>query len=72
MARQLRLDESARSRWRARFPNARWVQLTGKEPIFDSFFKIDLKAAISPTSAYGNNQPTYWGDLRGQRSERSG
>jgi hypothetical protein len=42
-------------------PNARWVQLTGTEPIFDSFFKIDLKAAISPTSAYGNNLPTYWG-----------
>jgi hypothetical protein len=42
-------------------PDARWVQLTGKEPIFDSFFKIDLKAAISPTSAYGNNLPTYWG-----------
>ncbi len=41
------------------FPNARWVQLTGKEPIFDSFFKIDLKAAISSTSAYGTNLPTY-------------
>jgi hypothetical protein len=42
-------------------PGAKWVQLTGNEPIFDSFFKIDLKAAISPTSAYGNNLPTYWG-----------
>jgi hypothetical protein len=41
-------------------PNAKWVQLTGKEPIFDSFFKIDLKAAISSTSAYGTNLPTYW------------
>ena len=36
-------------------PNAKWVQLTGKEPIFDSFFKIDLKAAVSRTSAYGTN-----------------
>ena len=27
-------------------PNAKWVQLTGNEPIFDSFFKIDLKAAV--------------------------
>ncbi len=42
-------------------PKARWVQLTGKEPIFDSFFKVDLKAAISSTSAYGTNLPTYWG-----------
>lgn len=42
-------------------PGAKWVQLNGKEPIFDSFFKIDLKAAVSPTSAYGNNLPTYWG-----------
>jgi hypothetical protein len=42
------------------FPNAKWVQLTGKEPIFDSFFKIDLNAAISSTSAYGTNRPTYW------------
>jgi hypothetical protein len=41
-------------------PNAKWVQLTGKEPIFDSFFKIDLKAAISSTSAYGTSLPTYW------------
>ena len=45
----------------ALFPDAKWVQLTGKEPIFDSFFKIDLNAAISGTSAYGTNKPTYWG-----------
>jgi hypothetical protein len=42
-------------------PTAKWVQLTGSEPIFDSFFKIDLKVAVSSTSAYGNNLPTYWG-----------
>lgn len=42
-------------------PGAKWVQLNGTEPIFDSFFKIDLKAAVSATSAYGNNLPTYWG-----------
>ncbi len=42
-------------------PNAKWVELTGKEPIFDSFFKIDLKAATSQTSAYGTRPPSYWG-----------
>jgi hypothetical protein len=42
-------------------PGAKWVQLTGNEAIFDSFFKIDLKAAISNTNAYGNNPPSYWG-----------
>ena len=42
-------------------PGAKWMQLTGNEPIFDSFFKIDLKAAVSSTSAYGTNLPTYWG-----------
>ena len=42
-------------------PNAKWVQLTGKEPIFDSFFRIDLNAAVNQTSAYGTNPPTYWG-----------
>jgi len=42
-------------------PNAKWVELTGKEPIFDSFFKIDLKAAINGTSAYGTRPPSYWG-----------
>jgi hypothetical protein len=42
-------------------PKAKWVELTGKEPIFDSFFKIDLKAAVSSTSAYGTRPPSYWG-----------
>ena len=42
-------------------PTAKWVQLTGKEPIFDSFFKIDLNAPVSGTSAYGTNLPTFWG-----------
>jgi uncharacterized protein DUF4159 len=41
-------------------PNAKWVQLTGTEPIFHSFFDIDLSKAVSGTSAYGNNPPTYW------------
>lgn len=42
-------------------PNARWVQLTGQEPIFHSFFDIDLSKAVSSTSAYGTSPPTYWG-----------
>jgi hypothetical protein len=42
-------------------PGAKWVELTGKEPIFDSFFRIDLKAAVNQTSAYGTNPPSYWG-----------
>jgi hypothetical protein len=42
-------------------PNAKWVQLNGNEPIFDAFFKIDLKLTINRTSAYGTNLPTYWG-----------
>lgn len=42
-------------------PKAKWVQLTGKEPIFDSFFKIDLNAPESSTSAYGMDPPTFWG-----------
>lgn len=42
-------------------PGAKWVQLTGAEPIFDSFFKVDLKLAVNSTSAYGSNPPTYWG-----------
>ena len=46
---------------RVAIPSAKWVQLTGGEPIFDSFFKIDLKLTINPTSAYGVNPPTYWG-----------
>ncbi|MFI5229085.1 MAG: DUF4159 domain-containing protein [Gemmatimonadales bacterium] len=43
-------------------PTARWVQLTGDEPIFDSFFKIDMKSAVvyPSTSAYGTRPPTYW------------
>jgi hypothetical protein len=42
-------------------PNGKWVQLSGDEPIFDSFFKIDLKLTVNGTSAYGTNPPTYWG-----------
>jgi hypothetical protein len=41
-------------------PGAKWLQLTGKEPIFDSFFKIDLKLAVNSTSSYGMAAPTYW------------
>lgn len=43
-------------------PGLRWVQLTGDEPIFDSFFKVDMKAAVvwPSTSAYGTRPPTYW------------
>jgi hypothetical protein len=42
-------------------PGAKWVQLTGDEPIFDSFFKIDLKQTVNRVSSYGGNPPTYWG-----------
>ena len=42
-------------------PKAKWVELSGKEAIFDSFFKIDLNAAVNRTSAYGTHPPTYWG-----------
>jgi len=44
-------------------PGFKWIQLTGNEPIFDSFFKIDMqKAVVYPsTSAYGTRPPTYWG-----------
>ncbi|MGZ7039249.1 MAG: DUF4159 domain-containing protein [Thermoanaerobaculia bacterium] len=42
-------------------PGAKWVQLTGKEPIFNCFFNVDLEKAINPTSAYGVRPPTYWG-----------
>jgi hypothetical protein len=45
----------------AAMPKAKWVQLTGDEPIFDAFFKIDLKLTINSTSSYGTNLPTYWG-----------
>jgi hypothetical protein len=44
----------------AAIPTAKWVQLTGAEPIFHSFFDIDLVKAINPTSAYGTRPPTYW------------
>ena len=49
------------SRWRARCPERSGCSSPANEPIFDSFFKIDLKAAVSSTSAYGTNPPTYWG-----------
>ena len=42
-------------------PKARWVQLTGSEPIFHAFFDVDLQKAINGTSAYGTRPPTYWG-----------
>ena len=42
-------------------PKAKWVQLSGTEPIFHSFFDVDLSKAISGTSAYGTRPPSYWG-----------
>jgi hypothetical protein len=44
----------------AAVPSAKWIQLTGAEAIFHSFFDIDLVKAINPTSAYGTRPPTYW------------
>jgi len=46
----------------AAIPNAKWVQLTGDEPIFHSFFDIDMKSAVvwPSRSAYGTRPPTYW------------
>jgi hypothetical protein len=43
------------------FPKGKWVQLNGSEPIFHSFFDVDLQKAINGTSAYGTRPPTYWG-----------
>jgi len=45
----------------AALPKAKWAQLTGNEPIFDAFFKIDLALTVNSTSSYGTNLPTYWG-----------
>jgi hypothetical protein len=45
----------------AAMPTAKWVQLTGEEPVFDCFFKIDLKLTVNSTSSYGTRPPTYWG-----------
>jgi hypothetical protein len=44
------------------FPGLHWIQLTGREPIFDSFFTIDMNKAVEwpSTSAYGTRPPTYW------------
>jgi hypothetical protein len=42
-------------------PGARWVELTGNEPIFHSFFDIDLQKTINGASSYGTHLPTYWG-----------
>ena len=59
--------------WRARCPNAKWVQLTGNEPIFDSFFKIDLKAAVvGRTSAYGTQPADVLGRSTRTTIRRSG
>ena len=46
----------------AAIPNAHWVQLTGDEAIFHSFFDIDMRSAVvwPSTSAYGERPPTYW------------
>ena len=43
-------------------PGARWIELTGSEPIFHSFFDVDMKDAVvyPSTSAYGTRPPTYW------------
>jgi hypothetical protein len=42
-------------------PGARWLELTGNEPIFHSFFDIDLQKTINSASSYGTHLPTYWG-----------
>ncbi|HVX38619.1 MAG TPA: DUF4159 domain-containing protein [Gemmatimonadaceae bacterium] len=42
-------------------PTARWVELNGTEPIFHSFFDVDLQKAVNSTSAYGTRPPSYWG-----------
>jgi hypothetical protein len=41
-------------------PGAKFQQMSGKEAIFDSFFKIDLKLTVNSTSSYGRSLPTYW------------
>ena len=52
-------------------PNAKWVQLTGNEPIFDSFFKIDLKAAVIEHVGVRHEPADVLGHLPGQRSEEA-
>ena len=54
-------------------PNGKWVQLTGAEPIFDSFFKIEMKSAVEwpSTSAYGQQSADVLGHLPGQRSQEA-
>jgi hypothetical protein len=51
-------------------PGAKWVQMTGKEAIFDAFFKIDLALTVNGTSSYGVNKPTYWGIYEGNDPKR--
>jgi hypothetical protein len=50
---------------RRALPDIRPVQLTGKEPIFDSFFKIDVKAVerqcLSNRRACYRGVPQWWG-----------
>jgi len=41
-------------------PGVKWMQMTGQEPIFDSFYKIDLSLTVNGTSSYGYSKPTYW------------
>jgi len=48
-------------------PGAKWIELTGKEPVFHSFFEIDPARAVDypSTSAYGTRPPSFWGVFEG-------
>jgi hypothetical protein len=43
-------------------PEARWIQLDGKSPIFHSFFEIDHPESLAIPSIYDQSLiPSYWG-----------
>ena len=58
---QLRLDEPAPSRWRARCRARSGFSSPATSRSSTRSSRSICKAAVSGTSAYGNNLPTYWG-----------
>jgi hypothetical protein len=49
-------------------PDLRWIELTGSEPVFHSFFEIPDPLAMP--SAYRGLQPSYWGIFEGNDQNR--
>ena len=52
-------------------PRAKWVQLTGNEPIFHSFFDIDLKSAVVVHVGIRHATADVLGHLSEQRPEEA-